>query len=73
MNDRVALQQMLEKILVIKYYNRMYGAFDQRNLYGHWGSTNPKGDWKNYRFNDYQLNTMRQFGYDFNYGRGNMG
>jgi len=57
-NDRVAIQQMLEKIILQKYYNRSYNQFDSSNLYGHWGQTNTKGDWRNYRFNPYQMNKM---------------
>jgi hypothetical protein len=63
MNDRVAIQQMLEKIIIEKYYNRNYNQFDSSNLYGRWGKTNTKGDWRNYRFNDYQMGKMKKFGY----------
>jgi hypothetical protein len=45
MNDRIAYQQMLEKILIIKLYNRAYNNFDTNNLYGRWGQTNTKGNW----------------------------
>lgn len=72
MNDRVALHQMLEKVIVQKYYNRMYGQFDQKYLYGRWGCNNSKGNWRDRRFNEYQLQEMRGFGYDFNFGRNNM-
>lgn len=64
-NDRVAIQQMLEKIVIEKYYHRPYNQFDQSNLYGHWGQTNTKGDWRNYRFNPYQMHKMQKFGYEF--------
>jgi hypothetical protein len=46
MNDRIAYQQMLEKIIIIKLYNRPYNNFDNNNLYGRWGQTNTKGNWR---------------------------
>ena len=64
-NDRVAYQQLLEKVLVTKLYSRHYEEFDNRKLYGKWGRSNTTGDWKNYRFNDYQMNKMKKLGYDF--------
>lgn len=65
-NDRVAYQQMLEKVLLTKLYSRSYNDFNTKNLFGKWGKANNKGDWKNYRFNDYQMKKMTKFGYDFN-------
>lgn len=67
-NDRVAYQQMLEKVLVTKLYSRHYNEFNKNNLFGKWGKTNNKGDWKNYRFNDYQMTQMKSLGYEFNKG-----
>lgn len=64
MNDRTAVQQMLEKIIVEKIYNRPYNSFDTKNLYGRWGKTNAKGNWKNNRFNSYQLHKMNKFGFN---------
>ena len=63
MNDRTAIQQMLEKIVVEKLYNRPYNNFDTNNLYGRWGKTNSKGNWKNNRFNSYQVHKMNKFGF----------
>ena len=56
---------MLEKIIIEKYYNRPYNQFNNQYLYGHWGQTNTKGDWRNYRFNPYQMHKMQKFGYEF--------
>lgn len=64
-NDRVAYQQLLEKVLVTKLYSRHYQEFDRKNLFGKWGRNNNNGDWKNYRFNDYQMNKMKKLNYDF--------
>lgn len=65
MNDRIAYQQMLEKIVLEKFYNRPYSPFNTKNLYGRWGKTNTKGDWRNYRFNPYQMDQMKAYGYNF--------
>ena len=46
MNDRIAYQQMLEKIIITKLYNRPYNNFDTNNLYGRWGQNNTKGNWR---------------------------
>ena len=64
-NDRLAYQQLLEKVLVTKLYSRHYREFDRKNLFGKWGKSNNSGDWKNYRFNDYQMKEMKNYGYDF--------
>lgn len=61
MNDRTAIQQMIEKIIVEKIFNRNYNDFNNDYLYGRWGRTNTKGNWRNYRFNPYQMEKMKKF------------
>ena len=55
MNDRIVVQQMMEKLFVEKLYNRPYQMMEHKFFCAKWGRNNIKGHWKNSRFNAYQL------------------